>query len=368
MSSGKRKSKGGKKTDRSLGDVTINDFANATVCKNRAKKSTTSVTTVVKHLVVESDTRAWDEKLEEFEGDFDFVREENEDGTESVVIKRTEQPTTATTRRRTKTESDETLRNIGGNQYPLDIWFLISEHIQPEDVGRFAGICQSTLAVVYSAKFWFNLYKRFYKSVPNMPERLQPECMVRLYGLRSSVIRALYYMYPPFVDKLKSPNIQNDPHDLTKRQCILMWHEKFKSQWLFYFKLKKIDSVHMSSRRPTGPREQPDLIEMLEDVSANQDENCRVLRVTCLHYMSTPIVLGMSLASVSLTLSQGLRHQRLKLSFCSSVVCSSGGMPVDSNNSSVVVLDPVVNIRVLDWWHPQYPHSGTTATHLINQE
>lgn len=67
---------------------------------------------------------------------------------------------------------------------------------------------------------------RHYKAVPNLPERLQPECMVRLYGLRACVIRALHYTYPPFVNKLKAvTTFEGDPHNLTKRQCVLMWHK-----------------------------------------------------------------------------------------------------------------------------------------------
>jgi hypothetical protein len=49
----------------------------------------------------------------------------------------------------------------GGLDYPLDIWFLISEHICPEDVSTFARICKSALHVVNTAKFWFHLYRRY---------------------------------------------------------------------------------------------------------------------------------------------------------------------------------------------------------------
>lgn len=48
-----------------------------------------------------------------------------------------------------------------GVQYPLDVWFLISHHIQPEDICRFACICRSSHYVVHTAQFWTNLYWRF---------------------------------------------------------------------------------------------------------------------------------------------------------------------------------------------------------------
>jgi len=74
------------------------------------------------------------------------------------------------------------------------------------------------------------------------------------------------------------------------------------------------------------------------------------------------MVMGLSLCSVSLTISQGMRHHRLQLVFGSGHMCHTAGKPnIASLDSSTVVLDPVVNVRVLDWWHPMYPHlAGTT--------
>lgn len=45
--------------------------------------------------------------------------------------------------------------------YPLDLWFLIAEHIEPQVVGKFASICKSSFQVVTTATFWLNLYKRY---------------------------------------------------------------------------------------------------------------------------------------------------------------------------------------------------------------
>lgn len=46
-----------------------------------------------------------------------------------------------------------------GIDYPLDIWFIISEYISPEAVGKFARICRSSHHVTTTGKFWFHLYK-----------------------------------------------------------------------------------------------------------------------------------------------------------------------------------------------------------------
>lgn len=360
--SAKGKKSGKKKTNKTLGgmgDVTIHDFANAKVSKSRVKKSVSSVTQVMKKM--EIDDRAWDEKVEEFEGDFDFVEQENEDGTTSVVIKKSE-----ARRRRKKTMSETDVNDRGGLDYPLDIWFLISEYITPEDVGRFAGICKSTYTVVCSAKFWFSLYKRYYKSTPTLPERLQPECMVRLYGLRACVIRSLYYMYPRFRARNKVASISKDrPDNLLKRQCTLMWHKKIKNQWLYYFKFKEHYDLSVTHDRRRAIGHQPDLIEMLEDVSANNEDGCRVLRVTCPHFVSIPLVMGLTLSSVSMRFTEGFRHYIMQMGFGSGLSYTS--KTTDGSSYTEFILDPVINYRVLDWWHPLYPHSQTTPF-LLNQE
>ncbi|KAJ9578673.1 hypothetical protein L9F63_005097 [Diploptera punctata] len=349
-----------KNLNKVLGDVTLNDYANSPISngKGRLKKAASnSVVREVKELTAEADDRAWYEKLEDYEGDFEFVEE---DGEAAVIVRR--QP-----RRRKKTWSESEADN-GGVEYPLDIWFLISEHIRPEDVSTFARICKSALHVVNTAKFWFHLYRRHYKTVPNLPERLQPECMVRLYGLRACVIRALHYTYPPFVNKLKSVTIfEGDAHMLTKRQCVLVWYKKLKNQWLFCFKLKQSNFV--IGRGSGGTARQPDLLEMLEDISANQDEGCKVLQVTCQNYVAIPMVMGLTLCSVSLTLSQGLQSHRLQLVFGSGHMCYMAGRPSTSSlDCSTIVLDPVINMRVLDWWHPMYPHDATTTFNPIDRD
>ncbi|XP_066999803.1 putative transmembrane protein 183BP [Anabrus simplex] len=345
-----------KNSSGNLGDVTLNDFANCSISsgKGRLKKAASNnVAREVKHLK-EVDSRAWYEKLEEFEGDFEFVEEDGEDGATAYVIKK--QPRR---RKKTITEDDPSTRG-GGLEYPLDVWFLISEHIRPEDVATFACICKSAMHVVSTAKFWFCLYKRYYKTVPNLPERLEPECMMRLYGLRTCVIRALHYMYPPFVNKLKVvTSFEVNPHSLTKRQCILMWHQKCKNQWVFYFKLKQ-HSTLIGRGTGTKPR-QPDLLEMLEDVSANQDEGCKVLQVTCLNYIPHPLVLGQTLCNVTMTLSHGLCSYRMRLEFGSGPLCYN-------DNSNTLVFDPVVNVKVLDWWHPLYPHNSSMSLNFSQED
>ncbi|KAG5881678.1 hypothetical protein JTB14_030898 [Gonioctena quinquepunctata] len=341
------------RSTKNFGDVTINDFANSSVSKFRLKKSNNSVTGVLKKIETEKD---WDEKIDEFEGD--FVEVVDEDGNITYAIQQSDP------RRRKKTLSNWENVNDNGLEYPIDIWFLLSEYIHPEDVGRFAGICRASFEVVCTAKFWFTMYRRYYCSVPNIPEQLQPECLVRKYGLRTSVIRALYYMYPPFVNELIIHNIvEEHPDVLLKRQCESLWHQKKKGSWVYYFKMRERTDIHLQHSSRGSPK-QPDLLEILDDVSANPDEHCRVLQVTCKHLTRIPPVIGQLLTSVSLTLSQGFRHHRLLLGFGSGM---SNYCSPDGSNSSTIILDPVINYKVLDWWHPLYPHSHNMQD-LLNQD
>ncbi|XP_066251899.1 transmembrane protein 183 [Euwallacea similis] len=327
---------------RGFGDITLNDFANSTVPKQRIKKSSNNVNIALKN-EVEKIEKSWDDKDEEdFEGT--FVPVTNEDGTTSFVIQKVEK------RRRKKTVSSNE-RKITGNGYPIDIWYLISEYIRPEDVGTFAAICQTSFEVVCSARFWFGLYRRYYKNVPTMPETLQPESLIRRYGLRKNVIRALFYMYPPFVERIKPiTTFEEHPESLKNYECHVVWHTTKNSNFIYFFKMRRKTLNPLSHSK--GTSKVPDLLEILDDISANPDEHCRLLEVSCLHFNPVQPVLGLVLKSVSLTLSSSpkFRYYRLQLIFATTASNLRGGA-----DSVTVILDPVINIKVLDWWHPLYP-------------
>lgn len=249
-----------------------------------------------------------------------------------------------------------------GVDYPLDVWFIISEYISPEAVGKFARICRSSYHVTTTGKFWFYLYKTYYRFVPDLPERLQPQCMVRQYGLRACVIRTLYYTYfalkrevpftyPNYLSYIR----QTEPHSLVRRQCCLMWHKKGKVRWYFFFKLKEISKVSNTSLKTKSKtnNKKTDFLEMIEDVAVNPEDGCKILRVTCLKYSMLPPVIGLILQTVSMNLMPGFKDHRLQLSF------GTSGIP--NTSTSQVVLNDVIDYQVLDWWHPYYPHQDAVS-------
>lgn len=70
---------------------------------------------------------------------------------------------------------------------------------------------------------------RYYEYVPDLPQRLQPQCMMRQHGLRSCVIRVLHYNYFTSLLQREIDDVsylrQEEPHSLVKRKCTHMWHK-----------------------------------------------------------------------------------------------------------------------------------------------
>lgn len=267
-------------------------------------------------------------------------------------------------RRRKKTNSSSSNGKeplSTGNEYPFDVWFLISQHIRPEDVGRFASICKASHSVVCTAQFWLSMYKRFYNYQSSLPECLRPVCLSRLYGLKASVIRALQFTYPPYICRLKKAKaFEDDLQVLCKRQCVLMWHKSYKTHWLYYFKLKKINNT---VRAHNTDDHEPNLLEILEDVCANPDENCRILQVTCSEFAHVPSVFGQTLNSVCSTLSISSCVTKIRLGFGSGIQVCGARTP----DGTVIVLDSVIGMKILDWWHPLYPHDNSLQF-LLNRD
>ncbi|CAK9799055.1 Transmembrane protein 183 [Anthophora quadrimaculata] len=329
--------------DNLIGDVTIHDFANSSRTHARFKKAVTNLLSEVKQEKTEKKEELFWNKMDEDVCDStSYVSKKNSKG--ALIIQRRNRKTSSSVR---TTNEDE------GVDYPLDIWFIISEYISPEAIGKFARICRSSYHVTTTGKFWFHLYKSYYRFVPGLPERLQPQCMVRTHGLRACVIRTLHYTYFALKSPSKVHKIfclrQDKPHSLVKRQCCLMWHKKEKMRWYFYFKLKEIPKTAHSIRQKTNIcQRKTDFLEMLEDVAVNPEEGCKMLRVTCLKYSMFPPVIGLILQSVTMTRMPDVKNHRLQLGF--------GTSNIPNTLTHQVILNDVIDYQILDWWHPSYPH------------
>ncbi|XP_064118166.1 transmembrane protein 183-like isoform X4 [Macrobrachium nipponense] len=110
----------------------------------------TNIQTFVKEHAetLKEDTRSWDE-IDDDSGEENFVICYS-DGVSAKV----------------KKDQEDEVGISQYTEYPIDFWFLISEKIHPEDVGRFALICHATYYVVSTASIL----------VLFIPKKLQVDC------------------------------------------------------------------------------------------------------------------------------------------------------------------------------------------------
>uniref|UniRef100_H3CPA1 Transmembrane protein 183A n=1 Tax=Tetraodon nigroviridis TaxID=99883 RepID=H3CPA1_TETNG len=250
----------------------------------------------------------------------------------------------------TESESSE------GKEYPVDIWLVLSSYIRPEDVCRFALICRNAWIATCTAVFWTRLYKRHYSVDAELPRHFQPDSIARMRCLRACVIRALFYLYKPFSQRIsKIPALpESTPTTLINSKCLLFWVRKVpgtrpEALWEFNFKFLKQDghktncakSLHMPTQ--------------YVDVHANPDSDCYMLQVTTLNFIFTPVVMGMTLSLFTINVSTDMRHHRVRLLFQDSPL--QRGKKRADHGGTQVLLDPVQSVRIIEWWHPQYPSS-----------
>lgn len=167
------------------------------------------------------------------------------------------------------------------NTYPIDLWYQISSHIDPEDVTRFALICKQTYAITTTMKFWRTLYKCHYDYRIELPIRLQPDCMARPGGIRACSIRSLYFTYAPFVQRLlKQP--KQDFHLLTKCYVERFWFSQITStKWQYFYKLKrKLMQGSRVAESEALHRRNARSLKSLRDVYLNSEEGCALLIVS----------------------------------------------------------------------------------------
>lgn len=203
---------------------------------------------------------------------------------------------------------------------------------------------------------------RFYKPVDHLPTRLQPECIEQEYCLKSSVIRALYLMYPKFTAQLSSRLSNTD--ELSNLCCTSMWRLQVNEKWVFHFKFQ--NATHSSDTRITYRVAIKDLWTNHGEkqdvyVNHNPDAGCKILRFTSSYFMVVPQkVIGSRLSGVRISLAHDMRRHKLQLMFRYSNYNQSDNRlnlnkDISGSYSDIVEFDAVENVMVLNWWHPQYP-------------
>ncbi|XP_041083356.1 transmembrane protein 183A-like isoform X2 [Polyodon spathula] len=206
-----------------------------------------------------------------------------------------------------------------GAEYPVDVWLLLASYIRPEDICKFALICKNAWAVSCTAAFWSRLYKRHYVSDAHLPARLQPDSMGK---------------------------------------CLLFWVNKIVGSraeplWEFNFKFLK-----QPPKLKNGCGNGLQYPRQYQEVHSNPDHDCFLLQVTTLNFIFTPVVMGMTLTLLTVNVSTDMRHHRARLLFQDSPMVK--GRKPRNEQGVQIVLDPVHSVRLVDWWHPQFPASNRT--------
>ncbi|XP_028261877.1 transmembrane protein 183A isoform X2 [Parambassis ranga] len=207
---------------------------------------------------------------------------------------------TKAARKKKNKRRKESSESSDGEDYPVDIWLVLSSYIRPEDVCRFALICRNAWTVTCTAAFWTRLYRRHYKNDVDLPFRLQPDSIDRMRCLRACVIRSLFHLYEPFSLRVsKIPSLpETTPTTLLNSKCLLFWVRKVvgtrpEALWEFNFKFIK-QQGHGKNGCATSLR----MPRQYKDVHMNPDSDCCVLQVTTLNYIYIPVVMGMTLTLV----------------------------------------------------------------------
>uniref|UniRef100_A0AAG5CW09 F-box domain-containing protein n=1 Tax=Anopheles atroparvus TaxID=41427 RepID=A0AAG5CW09_ANOAO len=298
-------------------DLTIYAYANSTKCTNRASKVSHKLT--VDEIELESDVGPEDSEL-----DHQLAEDRG--------------------RTAKKRQADESLQMVEYHDYHIDLWFLVSEFIRPEDVCRFALICRKTAEVVQSGRFWSQLYRSHYNRTIELPPRFQPDSMVRLRGLRSAVIRSLFYLYPPFVERLLPTSYRN-PYRVVGRQLLSVWHKRTKNCWTYCFRLKASSLAGSRPAQSVQLQREKRSLAFMQDIYMNPEEGCQILMITT-DYLKVIPMYNETLIVKNLTqaLSQSMMRYKVRLELAN--YC---GKRIDE-----LIFDPTRNVSVLDWWMPEY--------------
>ena len=250
-------------------------------------------------------------------------------------------------------KQDSISQSHRGATYPLDVWCLLSKYICPEHVLRFCLICKGANEALNMRSFWLRLYKRHIHDLAGLPQRLKPERIECRPGLRARVIRALFHGYEPFSTRT-TLRWGDDVSSLESQLCISMWCrqvlcKKQKQYWVFYFKFSEAAGLEKSRKLQNSPFM---WLDEANDTRHNSEEHHTILQVKCNNFILISPVQGLVLTKIWIYLSQDVNYNKVKLIFHSP---RTDGR-YRSENAVTVMLDPAMDVKILNWWDPIYPY------------
>lgn len=327
-------------------DIRLTDFANAKLPKSSAKRLSKNS----KLLEKQSFVSALPDHEENYEPDLEPVKTADENDQISQ-------------------KPDDSL--ISYAQYSIDFWNSVSRQISPENVCRFALICRQTLQITRSVQFWKHLFKKYYKLSKlsgDFPERFGHICVEKNYGLRSCVIKGLFWYYQPFADRLKRDRYTSGVsldgkaiEKLCRGICESFWFETSETTsrgklFTFFLKFSPIASKLAFLTHQKNERENS------TDIFANLECDCYILKIITTSFTNVPHITNWRMCEFSISLSSDMRTHRLKMKFEPKMVKkyanqmnNQGKTTNYSGPKEMAVFEGVQSLALLDWWHPKYP-------------
>ena len=178
--------------------------------------------------------------------------------------------------------------------------------------------------------------------------------MERIHGLRARVVRSLHVAYPRFLPPAQHATpFSDDLSVLDGMVCLASWSRKISGKsWHLYFKFRhqKFGCIlDVDSGNDVIKYEGYDLLKGFTDLHHNPDDGCYVLQIVCSGYTSIPVIMGLNLVSIGVSVSRSMRHHKVKL-----VLDARSYVKSQTPESVVIVLDPAMNARLHPWWRQSY--------------
>ncbi|XP_063961029.1 putative transmembrane protein 183BP [Lytechinus pictus] len=294
------------------------------------------------------DERDWDEKdSSDFETDASYsTHQQFDDENEEEGDKTTRKKSRKGSKKKGKAKLEPVQE--GTRVYPIDLWYILADYVRPEDIATFSCLCKDAYSITRTVSFWKKLYFRYLNPNTVLPPYLKPEGIERTHGLCAFVIRALYFLHEPYRLSLNKPCPVGEghasPEAIKDYTCLYTWSSgRMGHHFTHFMKLRLCSKEGAVVHKGNS---------FNKDIFANDNRRECILRVHCESFQDVPsgMIMGLQLLRASVSVSANMRYHKVRLEFGRK---DRRGFCVKSS-VIMVVLDPVLKVDVLQWWHPQF--------------
>ncbi|ALC41136.1 fsd [Drosophila busckii] len=249
-----------------------------------------------------------------------------------------------------------------------DVWYLISMHIDPEDVQTFALICKGTSKLVNTRAFWRNLYRRHCLQADKqscnseLPAHLQlklsDNCDTKAW--RALAVAALYYCYKPLKTRLE---LGYSMDWLLQRTFVACSQRHMQYVWL--------TSYTFRNNKPGLLVDEEQDEQVVNSWETLADHTDAALKLTPQQSASPYegvillLIISRQFTPLPLQLAYGQQQSHFRLKATRELLCTdmrAKNLELDfselnqsyNNLSLTVKYARIETFKVLPWWHPDF--------------